>query len=95
MPQNINAAIAKGARLEIIGNTPKLKFNNKESFAAYFTPLVQIVDCLSYLPEGGYRYALTVGVTKSYFNFNNDTFYIDSPRLAEIARGEGFRVVRI
>jgi len=93
--QNINAAIDKGARLEIIGNTPKLRFNNKESFAAYFKPLVQIVDCLSYLPEGGYRYVVTAGLTKSYFNLNNDTFYIDSPRLAEIARGEGFKVVRI
>lgn len=94
MPQNINAAIEKGARIAV-GPIPKLKFNNKESFAAYFKPLVQIVDCLTYLPESGYRYALTAGTTKSYFNFNNDTFYIDSPRLAEIARGEGFRVVRI
>lgn len=95
MTQNINAAIAKGARLSTSGEVPKLRFNTKEAFAAYFTPLVQIADCLSYLPEGGYRYALTAGVTKSYFNLNNDTFYIDSPRLAEIARGEGFRVVRI
>lgn len=94
MTQNINAAIDKGARISV-GPTPTLKFHTKEAFAAYFTPLVQIVDRLIYLPEGGYRYAVTPGITKSYFNFNNDTFYIDSPRLAEIARGEGFRVVRI
>lgn len=94
MTQNINAAIDKGAKLEIIGNTPKLYFNNKQSFAAYFKPLVAIVDDLGEeVPD--YRYKLTAGVTKSYFNLNNETFYIDSPRIAEIARGEGFRVVRI
>lgn len=94
MSQNINAAIHHGGRLEVIGNTPKLKFNNKEAFAAYFKPLVAIVDDLGE-ETPGFRYKLTAGTTRSYFNFNDDTFYIDSPRLAEIARGEGFKVVRI